>query len=224
MNVQILPAILPTSHADLVEKVALVVPPATRIQIDIVDGIFAAPSTWPIANKADNEWQEILTQDRGLPKWESVEYEIDLMVENPREHMDAWIDAGASTLIFHFNSSILPALQECISLAHERGTQVGLAIKPSSEGYEDLLGGIDLIQVMGSDTIGMQGTPLDERIYDIIARLHASSEVTIGVDIGVNKRTLKKLVAAGATHFAVGSAIFGDSSPKDAYKQLLELV
>lgn len=223
MTIQLLPAILPTSYADLSEKVSLIAPPATHIQIDIVDGVFATPSTWPIGAKADSEWQEILAQDTGLPKWDRVEYEIDLMVANPKEHIDAWIDAGSSTLIFHFTSCSASELSECISRARERGTRVGLAITPSSQGYETLLNEIDLLQVMGSDTIGRQGTSLDERVYDIISRIHAMSEVMIGVDIGVSKRTIKKLITAGATHFAAGSAIFADASPKDAYHTLLTI-
>lgn len=223
MTIQLLPAILPTSYADLSEKVSVIAPPATHIQIDIVDGVFAAPPTWPIGAKADSEWQEVLKQDKGLPKWDSVEYEIDLMVANPKEHIDAWIDAGASTLIFHYDSCPVSTLQECIAMARERGTRVGLAIKPSTQGYEDFLDNIDLLQVMGSDTIGRQGTEFDEQVYDIISHIHAISKVTIGVDIGVSKRTIKKLITAGATHFAAGSAIFANASPKDAYHTLLTI-
>jgi pentose-5-phosphate-3-epimerase len=60
----------------------LVAPYVQMIQLDIMDGIFVKPRTWPYyAN--DYSFDALLKEEQGLPLWDKVDYEVDLMVQKP---------------------------------------------------------------------------------------------------------------------------------------------
>lgn len=222
----IVPAILPKSYTDLQEKVESVSPPARRIQIDIVDGVFAKPATWPQSGMDNTSWQELITEKKGLPLWEEVEYEIDLMVSNPLIAGLEWIQAGASMLIFHFGSAPNEELIKCIEATKEKGVSAGLAVKPKHlfEEYESLLLNIELLQLMGNDEVGKQGLGLDEKVSNILDMLKEKTTVPLGVDIGVNEKTIPMLLEKGVVHFAVGSALLRNESPQKEFEQLSTLI
>ena len=48
-------------------------------------------------------------------------------------------------------------------------------------------------------------------------------ELVISVDGGVKLENVKELVKAGANRLVVGSAIFGDGSPKSNFKEFIKL-
>ena len=98
---QIIPAILPSSYRAIeagVEKVHTIL---DTVQIDFVDGTFAPNRTWLFNNKDSDRMSEILSEDAGLPYWDSMNYELDLMVASPLEHMDTFVALGPSKIIFH---------------------------------------------------------------------------------------------------------------------------
>ena len=102
---EIIPAILPKNFKEIEEKVEQIVGTATLVQIDICDGKFVPTVTWPYW-KADENFEAILREERGMPEWEKINYEFDLMIENPTED-DArkWLSAGAERIVLHRESS-----------------------------------------------------------------------------------------------------------------------
>lgn len=218
----IIPAIIPESFEDLRAHVARVKGAAARVQIDVCDGRYTPRASWPYNRRDEEAWEKLTSGEEGMPFWEDISYEIDMMVEKPEEKMDDWIDAGADTLIVHLGST--EALPEIMARAMERETAVALAIRPSMDEalLEPFAPQLAFVQVMGNDTIGRQGMPLDEE--KVLAKIRAIRarfpELLIGIDIGVNKETLPRLRKAGSSRFAVGSAIFGALNPREALADL----
>jgi pentose-5-phosphate-3-epimerase len=116
----IIPAILPTSRADLEEKLSRLIGIASEVQIDIVDGIFAYPASWPYAEGTD-EFAHTAhpPESRG-----NFHIEVDLMVRDPEQVTGSWIQAGANRILAHLESTTyLPRLITDLKVkyGHEKG-------------------------------------------------------------------------------------------------------
>lgn len=221
----IIPAIIPKTFSDIEHKVSLVKEVVARVQVDVLDGVYAPSASWPY-NGADAEvFRELVTELRGLPFWELVSYEIDMMVTEPETKIDDWISAGAETLIIHLESTT--KVEEIVDRARMRGAEVALALKSSTdlELLTPWIPHIAFVQCMGNDTIGFHGVSLDERVLDRLRALRERwPELPLGVDIGVNRDTLTRLAEAGATRFVAGSAVYGGNDPKAAIRELAQLI
>lgn len=204
---EIVPAILPASYNDLASHIARVHGLVPRVQIDIANGSYAPTKTWPYTSK--EHFRELISQEEGLPHWDEVDYETDMLITKPEEIISEWTDIGISAAIIHIEST--EKLQECIAMAKERSIEIGFGVKPGTplERLLPYLSEIDFVQCMGSDTIGHHGVILDERVYEKIKEIRKeNSDIPIAVDIGVTFDTAPKLIAVGATKLVSGSAIF----------------
>ena len=215
-EIEIIPAILPKNYEDLKNKISLVRGVVPIVQIDICDGIFVSSHTWPFSSSSsDIYFTRILNEQEGMPFWEDIDFELDLMVADAVENFDIYNKLGAKGIIFHieamksvddfrdFLEGIDPYMREV--------TQIGVAINPATplEQLFPLISCIDFVQCMGSDEIGFSGVDLDEKVYDKIKILREKYfDLPIAVDIGVNKKTASLLIEAGATKLIIGSAIF----------------
>ncbi len=217
----IIPAPLPENYAHLERELRHVKDAVSRVQIDVVDGVFAPSTTWPYNNTDASQWRALVAQESGLPFWEVLDFEIDMMVDRPEEKIDDWINAGAETLIIHIEST--DKLKELIERASERGVEVALALKPSTniELLAPWIERIAFVQCMGNDKIGYHGVSLDERIFDKIRTIRERwPALAVGIDIGVNEQTIGELAKAGATRFAAGSAILSAEDAEHAVQVL----
>ena len=91
----IVPAVLPSSRKDFEEKISLLtkIPSVTRIQIDIIDGLFTSPASWPFS--APQELDSMVKQGEMLPALDRISYEIDLMCLDAERSIGAWLSLGA---------------------------------------------------------------------------------------------------------------------------------
>lgn len=228
-KIEIIPAIMPDSFSEIEEKVLRVSRFVKTVQLDIMDGKFVNEKTWPYKNNG-NELERIIKEEVGLPAWESVNYEIDLMVENPSEDAYTWIKAGATRIIFHHESSpnildIIKSIKKDFGDSKESPTapEIGIAIDnntPLSE-LENYLDKVDFVQMMGIDKIGYQGEPQSEKVIPRITEFRKTHPQTIiSVDGAVNYGTARALVEAGAGRLVSGSYIFESNDIEDAIKSL----
>lgn len=222
MKIQhVIPAIIPDSLEQLERKLREIRGTAHRVQIDVMNGTYAPGKSWPYDGAEREAFEAIRREDSGLPYWQDFDFEIDLLLKNPQERIDEWALAGAACLIAHVETT--DKLAEFIATCTEKRLEVGLALKPSTD-LEILaphVSDVVFIQVMGNDNIGRYGVPLDERVFDKIKEIKWRwSDAVVGVDIGVNEKTLPRLMEAGATRFASGSAIFDSGDAVRAYTQL----
>jgi len=211
----VVPAILPESFEDLKEKIERVHEYVDRIQIDVVDGKFAQSVTWPYNESDTALFETLVHEEDGLLYRDTIHYEIDMMVENPRASALDWVQAGARSIIVHYGST--DDISGVIKALREAHSGVGLAIRPSIENdeIEDLLDKVDFVQIMGNDKIGYHGVELDSRVYEKAEWLKSRVNI-IAVDIGVNKDSAPKLVEAGVNKLVMGSAIYGSDNIEKA--------
>jgi ribulose-phosphate 3-epimerase len=221
--IEIIPAIIPKSLSDLKSKLELVQGETPKVQIDVVDGVYAGEESWPY-NTDFKEFEEIESGLEGLPLWQDFDFEFDLLIQNTAEETERYLRLGAQGIILHFESfEEREMLEDAISIARDYEVKIGLALKPSTPNKKiyEFLGEVDFIQIMGSDRIGYQGESLDERVYQKIKDLKSEfPNMAVGVDIGVNFETASKLVEAGATRLVAGSAIFNSSDISESISKL----
>ncbi|MEK7471465.1 MAG: hypothetical protein AAB623_02340 [Patescibacteria group bacterium] len=215
--VEIIPAILEKDYEDLKDKIALVRDVVSVVQIDFCDGIFVPTCTWPFSSGggADEHFKRILNEQEGMPFWEDIDFELDLMVADAVENFDIYTKLGPKRIIFHIEAvgelESFHHFLEGIDMYIKDSIEIGVAINPAtpSEKIFPLISCIDFVQCMGNDKIGHKGILLDEQVYKKIKILREKyHDLPIAVDIGVNKVTAPLLVKAGATKLVVGSAIF----------------
>jgi ribulose-phosphate 3-epimerase len=228
-EIQTIPAIIPKSWDDLREKLSRVAEHVSLVQIDVCDGKFTPEASWPYDKKSQAEgvFESFLKEAEGLPFWDRLNFEIDMMVENPEEEAEKWIMAGASRLVIHLESTQEETVQEFFNKLRERGVEVviALGIDTPIERLTPHLNSIDGVQCMGIEKIGFQGQPFDERVLEKIILLRdANPDLHISVDGGVNLDTAPALIEAGADRLVAGSAIFDSVSVEEAIKDFESLI
>jgi ribulose-phosphate 3-epimerase len=226
----VVPAILPFSREDFETTLSRIValPGISRIQIDVVDGKFASPASWPYNDPTLVDGN--VTRDTFLPALDRIEYEIDLMCFNAKEISKLWIALGASRLTFHAESSTdVPYLIESAQAFYGCGllscglVSFGLALNIESDValVETCLEHIDYVQFMGIARIGRQGQPFDNRVLEKIRSFHSRHpEIVIQVDGGVSLDTAEKLIASGAQHLIMGSALLKAEHPEAVIEKI----
>jgi len=215
MNV-IIPAILPQSRADLEDKLFKLHGLVHAVQVDVVDGIFAAPPSWPYSNA---ETHPPHPMDDSFPYLGEITYDVDLMVAEPETVIGHWVQAGATRITVHAeSSSMLPKIIDDfqVKYGHRKDFALdllsfGLALNVNSDIalVEPFLDQCDYIQFMGIDTIGRQGQPFDKRVLAKISAFRKKyPDMFIQVDGGVTLDTAAELLSAGVSRLVVGSALW----------------
>jgi ribulose-phosphate 3-epimerase len=223
----VVPAVLPSSHDDLEEKLAFFIraPSVSRVQIDIVDGKFATPASWPYS--APTELEVMIQKGEMLPYLDRFIYEIDLMCLDAERAAAKWLALGATRLTFHAESvTDLPRLLASARRHYGAGADFvpglvsfGLALNVASDLalIEQNLGEISYVQFMGIAQIGRQGQPFDRRVLEKVRVFRARHpEVPVQVDGGVSLESAKELIALGVSDLIVGSHILRAGDPATA--------
>ncbi|HEV7121270.1 MAG TPA: hypothetical protein VGN56_00430 [Candidatus Paceibacterota bacterium] len=212
----IVPAILPASRDDLDEKLLRLHGIVSEVQIDVVDGRFVTPASWPYQEARKN-----VREPSGdtFPYLGQLTYEVDLMVEEPERIIRHWIDAGATRIVIHAETTRgLPKLMNELAstYGHDKDftpelLAFGLAINVSTDTslIEPFLHQCDFVQLMGIAKIGKQGEPLDKRVLPKIAAFRKKyPSMPLQVDGGVSLDTAPSLLQAGVSRLVVGSDLW----------------
>jgi ribulose-phosphate 3-epimerase len=220
----IVPAILPVSQEDLENKLVLLIGLVESVQIDIVDGKFVAPASWPYVSGEGAATKAILSGVEMLPHVGQIQFEMDLMVTAPEELTGPWIAAGANRITLHAESTRnLSQLigDMAVTYGHSKDfapnlLSLGLALNIDTDLslIEPFLDRIDYVQFMGIARIGRQGEPFDPRVLRKIAVFKQKHPtIVLQVDGGVSLDTAPTLMAAGIDRLIVGSGIWHSDDP-----------
>lgn len=237
---EIIPAIIPESFDDLKDKMALVNGLIGIVQIDICDGKFVHSKSWPYIGDYDAMYGRIISEDEGFPFWESMDFEVDLMVRNPEEVVDNWIKAGAKRIVLHVESSkVLYAFLEDFRKKYgyfgesSFGAEIGIALNidtPNENIYQFLEPNkdgrilVDFVQFMGIDEIGYQHQSFDHTVLGKISDLRQKYPgAIISVDGGVNLDNARDLIENGVNRLVSGSAIFDSEDAKEAIEEFRKI-
>lgn len=219
---EIIPAILERTFGEVSDKLALVVGHSRTVQIDVCDSVFVPSLSWPFISPAqydktlnlDSAFRLMGEEKAEMPYWENFDFELDLMLAEPKKLLPALLSVGPTRTIFHIEafSDIYADTEELIRMMPaivEPCLAFGVATDPSLMFPLLDAGIIKGVQCMGIANVGRQGEPLDERVYDHVRTLRARyPDLAISIDGGVTLENAPKLVAAGATRLVAGSAIF----------------
>ncbi len=222
---EIIPAILSKTYEDLKNKVALMRQVVPIVQVDICDGLFVENMTWPFLGKGDAEdflensfdehFLRILNEDEGMPFWEDIDFELDLMVLNAVENFDIYTKLGPKRVIFHLEAvgdlENFKDFLEGVDMYTRDSIQIGVAINPVTpiENIFALIPHLDFVQCMGIEKIGYQGEDFYEGSLDTIKTLKEKfPDLIISVDGGVSMDTAPRLVEVGVERLVSGSAVF----------------
>ena len=221
-KVDIIPAILPMDFGELEDHIELIKGLVKVVQVDVCDGQFTGSASWPY-RKHDDSFEKISKEELGLPGWESLNYEFDLMANKPEEIVDEWVSSGAMRVIVHAEAKgdIAAAL-----LKLDGKVEVGLAmnIETSLDILELHQNRIQFVQCMGIDNVGFQGQAFDERAVAKVREIRSKfPDMTISVDGGVSFETAPKLIEAGVNRLVIGSAIFESDNYAEAIARFKKL-
>ena len=231
----IVPAILSSTRKDFGRKLAVLDGLSQSVQIDVIDGKFVAPATWPYV---DSEKLGIPTfsSESGdmFPYLGELDYEIDLMVSAPEEVIGAWIEAGACRITIHAESTkdLTKVFEDMrVKYGHEKNfapglLSVGVALNIDTETslIEPYLDNVDYVQFMGIAKIGRQGEAFDTRVLRKIKIFRAKyPDMLIQVDGGVSLDTAPLLLKAGVKRLIIGSGIWKSVNPIETIEKFSAL-
>lgn len=215
---------MPDDYEDLVSKASLVRNKVDWVQVDVMDGKYTSSVSWPYEH--NEHFSKILNQDEGLPFWEDLNYEIDLMVESPDEKVEDWIDAGAARIILHLKTLHNIDISDLVHHIKSLGVEVGIAVLPGEDysSIEEEMDNLDFVQFMGIKNVGFQNQEFAGEILDQIREFHEKyPSKIISIDGGVDLDTAKDLVDAGADRLVSGSFIF-EGSPEDNINEIKKVL
>jgi ribulose-phosphate 3-epimerase len=215
MVIKIAPSILSADFSNLGEDIKLLDKGgADLIHIDIMDGHFVPNmSIGPVVVKA-------IRDKTSLP------FDVHLMMDNPMEFVDDFIEAGADSITVH--AEVLPHLHRSITALKEKGVKAAVSLNPSTplNVLEYVLDDLDMVLLMTVNPGygGQKFIPgMLNKIRDLRAMIDSRNlNIDIQVDGGISLSNISDVVKAGATCIVAGSAVFLAPDPADMIRQMKE--
>ncbi|MBI1934589.1 ribulose-phosphate 3-epimerase [Candidatus Peregrinibacteria bacterium] len=204
----ITPSILSCDLAHLQDEVNSVEKYADWLQVDVMDGHFVPNLSFgaPVIRNLRTK----------LP------LDIHLMVKNPEDRVDEFLDIGVKNITFHAEVTDTETRKALIASIHDGGATAGIAINPETpvSAIADILDDIDLVLVMSVQP-GFSG---QEFLHDVLEKVRELRKrfpaLMIQMDGGITAETAKCCREAGANNLVAGSVIFGVKDRKKAIASL----
>ncbi|MBP9803249.1 MAG: hypothetical protein KBD14_03000 [Candidatus Pacebacteria bacterium] len=223
---EIIPAILTNNYEDLKNKISLVRGFSSIVQIDICDGEFVRTMTWPFYAKAskdtpfleghlDKYFLSILNEREGMPFWEDIDFELDLMTFDALTNFDIYSKLSPKRMIFHLEAfenveefrealeGFDPYLKDMI--------EFGIAISPNTDIaiLDKFISLVSFVQFMGIENIGHQGEEFSPKVFENIKKFkNKYPDFIVSVDGGVDLHIASELKKLGVDRIVSGSAIY----------------
>ena len=169
--------------------------------IDVMDGKFVKNNTEDLMR----EYTEYIKQVANTP------IDVHLMVEDVEAYVKSYIDMGVNSITFHLEALKSEAhILKLISYIKQNNVKVGLSIKPqtSIEKIYNYLPYIHKVLIMTVEP-GKGGQEFMPEMLEKISNLNKfiyenGYEIDIEVDGGINDKTAKKAIEAGAKQAILG--------------------
>lgn len=215
---KIAPSLLSADFANLERDIKMLEKGGAHLlHIDVMDGHFVPNITiGPPVVKA-------------IKKVASIPLDVHLMIENPSDYVNAFIDAGADYLTVHAEAT--PHLHRVIQKIKARGVKVGVSLNPHTplSAIAEVLGDLDLILIMSVNP-GFGGQSFIPNSLDKLKRLQKllaennAQHIEVEIDGGIKLDNIKEVSDAGCDIFVAGSAIFNATNPVDMIQQMIKVL
>ena len=210
--VMMAPSILSADFLNLESSINLVADRCDYIHVDVMDGHFVPNLTLgaPFVKALKGRF--------------STPLDVHLMVSNPEDTIDWYLDAGADIATFQLEA--VTHANRLVQHIRERGSMAGVAANPATPIclLRDLVEVADLILVMSVNP-GFGGQRYLPTATERLRRLKAMRDrlnpaCLIVVDGGINRDTVAEARRAGADVAVAGSALFNDKPVAENLKAL----
>ena len=207
----ILPSLLMCDFGNLEKEIRALEEAGCRaLHLDVMDGVFVPNLTYGMPIVA------------AIRKLTQLPLDVHLMIANPAQYADAFIDAGADLISFHVEA--VPEPVTLLESLRSKGVASGLVLNPKTplEQVIPALPACDLLLVMSVDA-GFGGQAFNPVALEKLSQVRGTREdLILEVDGGVNLETVGDCTRAGARWLVVGSAIFRHSNYAAAIDRLQE--
>jgi len=182
------------------------------LHIDIMDGHFV-----PNVSIGPGVVRDLRPKTR-------IGLEAHLMIEHPEKYIDSFIEAGADIITLHIETISSSDFKKEAQKLHRKGLKIGIALNPKTElsRLKDTLDVCDMVLVMTVNP-GFGGQKFIPWVLPKISKLRSYFDGDIAVDGGIDDKTAKLAVKAGANVLAAGTYIFKAKDRRAAVEKLKNL-
>ncbi|WP_317414885.1 ribulose-phosphate 3-epimerase [Thermophilibacter provencensis] len=199
-EIRVAPSVLSADFRRLADELADV-STADLLHYDVMDGHFVPNLSFGI---------DLL---RTVKSATELPVDVHLMITNPDEMVERYLDAGADVVSFHYEAT--SHAHRLVSLIKDRGAKASVAINPATPVcmLEPILCDLDMVLVMTVNP-GFGGQRFIESSLRKLRRLRRMCDEqgvnpAIEVDGGITARNAAEVAAAGANVLVAGSSVFG---------------
>ncbi len=185
---------------------------AQYIHIDVMDGMFVPSISFGMP---------VISSIRGVT---DRVFDVHLMVEDPDRYLDDFVKCGADILTVH--AEACRHLDRTLEAIRSKGIKAGVALCPATplNVLDYVWNKIDMVLLMTVNP-GFGGQKYIPEMTEKIAKLRAEIgkrglDIDIEVDGGINDRTIRTVLDAGANVCVAGSAVFGENIGENVKKYL----
>ena len=179
-----------------------------ELHFDVMDGHFVPNLTFgPHILKA---------MKQELPQ---IVYDVHLMLDNPAEFVDPFIDAGADILTVHAEAD---GFDRALDRIRERGVRTGASVRPATpvECLRDALSRLDRVLLMTVEP-GFGGQKLIPEVLDKAAQLRTLGFAgEIEADGGITESNAALLKEAGIGVLVMGTGFFRAKDPAEVVRRV----
>lgn len=212
MKNKIVPSILSKKQSEYQKVVRDLEKYTDIIQFDVMDGKFVKNKTFD---------HKLVSKVKTKAK-----KEVHLMIYDPLKQVDNYAKAGAKVIIFHIevenDAEKIKAVSEKLK---KKGIVLGIGMNPKTpvSKIKPILKYVGKVLMM-TRYPGTRSYPYQPKVMNKVKELRKISKIDIEVDGGMNDKTIKQAIKAGANHIVIGSALFKDDDLKGNFKKFYKII
>jgi len=210
MRIKVAPSILSADFSCLDKEIKKVENAgADLIHVDVMDGHFVPNITiGPVVV-------------RFIRKVTKLPLDVHLMIENPGKYADVFVDAGADMLTVHIEVVTVRQLKALGAKLKKKRVKLGISLNPATPlaKIKNCLKLVDFVLIMSVNP-GFGGQAFIPGAVPKIKQLRSIFNKDISVDGGINDKTAKLVIEAGANILAAGSYIFKSDNARRAIERI----